>query len=193
MGIQLRRLRGWFYRRLAKLLRLGHRKRIAGYERRWNLEENGFTKQGFFRVFLDRLLAGIPPGVWVELQAGDGLVGSLGAWLEQVEGWKVEAWEHRMWPAASFRRNRPLTRFHQERLISWIVPGAPKNPVGVTTRGAREAAGVCRAIRQGLLRPWLVAIWNPSQRPVWYQRLEREKYRLELVWNRMEFYRSPLP
>jgi hypothetical protein len=184
-----RALRGWFYR----LLPLGnhpwHLKRRAGFERRWALETRGATKRGFFEVFYKRFLSEISPGLWVELQAGDGLVGSLGIWLERVEGWQMEAWEHRRWPAASYRKTHPSTAFHQDRLISWGDAKAPKNPRGITTRGAREASGVCRAVRKKKIRPILVGIWNPTRRGVWESRLRPCGYRLEMVYERMEFYR----
>lgn len=186
----VRNFRAWWYQILPPILPTWHLKRRAGYERRWGLETAGFTKEGFVRILQQHLLVGIRPGLWVELQAGDGLVGSLGVWLEQVEGWKVAAWEHREWPARSFRKNRPSTPFHQERLPSWTEPGTLQEPVGVTTRGVREAAGLCRAIRKSLIRPSLVGIWNPKRHSLWERRLRREGYRLELVWHNVEFYRS---
>lgn len=185
-----RNLRAWFYRYLPPVLPAWHLKRKAGFERRWGLETAGFTKEDFFRILQENLLDGIRPGLWVELQVGDGLVGSLGVWLEQAEGWKVEAWEHREWPARSFRKNRPSTHFHQERLTSWKLPGAPQSPVGVTTRGVRESAGLCRAIRESLIRPVVLGIWNPTRRSLWERRLRREGFRLELVWQNLEIYRS---
>jgi hypothetical protein len=188
-----RGLRARFYRQLPPGCPTWHIKRRAGYERRWEVESAGFTKQGFFEIFRRRLLKGVDSGLWIELQAGDGLVGSLGVWLEQMEGRKVEAWEHRKWPAISFQKNRPSTQLHNERLTDWSQPNAPKNPVGVTTRGVREASGVCRAIRQKLIRPVLVGIWNPTRRALWEKRLRREKYRLELVYERMEFYQLRHP
>jgi hypothetical protein len=93
-------------------------------------------------------LRDVPSGRWLELQVGDGLVGSLGVWLEtiaQERGWIFEAWEHRAWPAVSFRKNRPLKVLHVGRLTSWTDTNVAGRPVGITTRGVREAAGACRA------------------------------------------------
>jgi len=185
----LRAWRALGYRQLPWWGQGFHAKRLAGFERRWNLEGKGFTKTGFFEIFRRRLLDGLAPGLWIELQAGDGLVGSLGVWLERVAGWKVEAWEHRKWPALSFQQNRPSTPLQRERLTQWTQPTAPKDPVGITTRGCREAAGVCRAIREKRISPVLVGVWNPTRRALWEQRLRREGYRLEMVHERMEFYR----
>lgn len=184
-----RNLRARFYRQLPPGCPAWHLKRRAGYERRWGLEVHGFTKQGFFEIFRQKLLEGVGPGLWIELQAGDGLVGGLGIWLKQVEGWKVEAWEHRKWPALSFRKNQPSTRLHNERLTDWVEPNAPQDPVVVTTRGVREVSGLCRAVRKKKIRPILVGIWNPTRRGVWESRLRPCGYRLEMVYERMEFYR----
>jgi len=182
--------RAFWYRLLP--LREGdfHFKRLAGFERRWDLEGEGFTKAGFVEILRRRLLGEVDPGTFVELQAGDGLVGSLGVWLEQVEGWKGEAWEHRAKPLADLRKNRPKTAVHFSRLTDWNSETSKLQPMLITTRGAREASGVCRAIRAGRIQPALVGIWNPTRRSVWQRRLRRAGYRLELVYHRMEFYRE---
>jgi len=185
-----RSVRGWLYRRLPAGDYPWHLKRRAGYERRWALETRGATKRGFFEIFRKHFLKNIPPGLWVELQAGDGLVGNLRVWLEQVAGWKVEAWEHRKWPAFRYRETHTATAFHQDRMTSWGDARAPKNPRGITTRGVREASGVCRAIREKRIQPALVGIWNPSRRTIWEKRLHSGGYRLQLVYERMEFYRK---
>ena len=186
---RLRAGRAIWYRCLPSWWVVGHPKRLAGHERRWDLEGEGFTKAGFFKIFQERFLRGLNPGRMVELVAGDGLVGSLGLWLEQVEGWTVEAWEDRPIPRDSIRRYRPRTRLQAGRLTGWSRQETADNPVGVTTRGAREAGGVCRAIRQGLISPGFVGIWNPTRRSLWEKRLRKEGYRLEMVYHRMEFYR----
>jgi hypothetical protein len=161
---------------------------MSGYERRWNLEIQGFTKEGFFRVLDQRVLRGVQPGLFLELVAGDGLVGSLGLWLEGQDGWRVEAWEHRKSPALSFQKNRPTTPLHAERLTVWTPSLAAKNPTGISTRGVREAAGVCRAIRKKMIRPVVIGIWNPSRRGIWESRLRPCGYRLEMVWHNLEVY-----
>ena len=167
-------------------------RKISGYERRWQLEDKGFTKEGFFEIFRTRFSLDHEPGLLLELATGDGLVGSLGQWMEKGKcGWKVEAWEHRSSVARQFRRNRPHTLFREGRITDW--EGGPKQqPDAITLRGVREAAGVCRAIRKKLIQPWWLGVWNPGRRPVWYRRLRREGYRLELAWQNVEFYlRSP--
>lgn len=186
----LRFMRGWVYRHYPPGMGWGFRKKLSGFERRWNLEVRGFTKEGFFRVFCDRLGVGQAPGQLVELVAGDGLVGSLGLWLEMEKlGWGVVAWEHRPQVLRRLRKNRPGTEIVEGRLTCWEVGERRPEISAVTTRGAREAAGLCRAIHRGIIQPRWLGIWNPTRRPVWYQRLHREGYRLELVWQNLEFYR----
>ena len=191
MKLVLRFLRGWLYRRYPAVSRGWYRKKLAGYERRWGLEDHGFNKEGFFRVFQKRFLIGNKPGRVYELGAGDGLVGSLGVWLEGLgKEWSVEAWEDRPHPLAALRKNRPETEIHGSRLTVWLAKEREKDLVGITTRGAREATGVCREIRAGQIRPLWIGIWNPSRRPVWLKRLGKSGYGLELVYDRMEFYVS---
>jgi len=186
----IRSCRGWLYRRLPSWGTSWHRKKLAGYERRWGLEEEGFTKEGFFRIFHEKFLGGSRPGRVYELVAGDGLVGSLGVWLEGRDGWRVEAWEHRPAPIASLRRNRPATEIHECRLTTWSAKERERGVVGITTRGVREAAGVCREIRKSRFRPYFLGIWNPTQRPVWIHRLGRAGYQIEIVYANIEVYRD---
>jgi len=188
-----RAFRGWLYRRIPMGNHPLRLKRRAGFERRWGLETRGYTKKGFFKILQGRLLGDVPSGCWLELQVGDGLVGSLGVWLEtiaQERGWIFEAWEHRARPIVSFRKNRPFSGLHVGRLTSWSDPDAVENPVGITTRGVREGAGVCRAIRNGRIRPAIVGVWNPKRRSLWEARLRPCGYRLELIYDRMEFYKD---
>lgn len=188
--VSLRRIRAWGYRRLPLWSRALFVKKLAGFERRWNLEETGFTKQGLVRLLRTRRFFQGLPGFLVEAPAGDGRVGSLGVWLEsENSGWKVEAWEHRPAVLKQFRRNRPSTDIHEGRLIDWEKVADKPGLEAVTTRGAREAAGLCRALRRKQLQPRWLGIWNPTRRPVWYRRLRREGYQLEMVWQNVEFYR----
>lgn len=185
----LRLVRGWLYRRYPAISRGWYRKKLAGYERRWGLEDHGFTKEGFFRVFHERFIGGNRPGRVYELVAGDGLVGSLGVWLEGLSrGWSVEAWEHRPFPLFSLKETRLDAEIHEERLTRWSAKERKKDLVGVTTRGSREATGVCREIRARQIRPEWVGIWNPTMRPAWFKRMKSAGYQLELVYQRMEFY-----
>lgn len=181
--------RGRIYRKLPAWKSAIFRKKLTGFERRWNLEEVGYTKEGLFTVFCDRFELPKAPGLLLELAAGDGLVGALGLWLEKC-GWRIAAWEHRPEVLRQLRKNRTATEIHEGRLTCW--EGVPQRAKvnAITTRGAREASGVCYAIREKWIRPSWLGIWNPSRRPVWYRRLIREGYRLELVWQNIEFYRQ---
>jgi hypothetical protein len=187
----LRALRGWCYRRLPSWSRTSHGKRLAGFERRWNLEADGFTKEGFVRILKKRFLRGALKGHWLELRAGDGLVGSLGGWLESsCREWTVEAWEDRLDPLHQLRIFRPRTRVIDGRMTDWKLRMDDIIPDGITTRGAREASAVCRAVRRQTVRPRWIGIWNPSRRSVWACRLESCGYRLQVVYERMEFFRG---
>lgn len=187
----IRNLRGWLYRQLPSWGMTLHRKRVTGYERRWGLEQEGFCKEGFFKIFHKKLLQGKKDGFFLELRAGDGLVGSLGVWLESLGGtWRVESWEDRPLPLEQLRAHRIRSKILEGRLTRWLSKNSVQDPDGITTRGSRETSGVCRAIRQSQIRPRWIGIWNPSRRPVWLKRLEKNGYRLALVYERMEFYQA---
>ena len=184
-------MRGCFYRGLPVCRGEFFLKKLAGYERRWGLEKDGFTKEGFFGILQKYILVGVPAGSFYELVAGDGRVGSLGVWLEgSGGGWRVEAWEHRPHPLAAYRTNRPGMEIHGSRLLSWSDKERKANLRGITSRGSHESSAICREIRGGRIRPGFVGIWNPTRRPVWVHRLGRAGYRLEMVYERMEFYRD---
>jgi hypothetical protein len=187
----VRRLRAWIYRRLPVWNQSLFLKKLAGYERRWGLETHGFSKQGFVEVFRRKMLVGLPAGLFYELQAGDGLVGSLGHWLENENPvWRVEAWEHRRNPAADFFARRPQAVLHPVRKTKWRAEETKEFPLGITARGSREASAVCRALREGIFYPSWIGIWNPARRPIWYFRMKKAGFALEMVYERMEFYRG---
>ena len=191
MKLFLRLLRGWLYRQYPAVSRGWYRKKLAGYERRWGLEDHGFTKEGFFRVFHERFKGGNRPGRVYELVAGDGLVGSLGVWFEGLgKGWSVEAWEHRPSALLSLKKTRFEAEIHEGRLTRWSANERKKDLIGITTRKAREGSGVCREIRAGQIRPQWVGLWNPTMRATWFHRMRSAGYQLVLVYQRMEFYRK---
>jgi len=184
-------VRGWFYRHIPGYGTRAHRTRCIGFSRRWDLENRGFRKEGFFALFREKFLAGTQPETFWEMAAGDGLVGSLGVWLEGIPGWKVEIWEHRQIPLAHCQRNRPKSKVHGPREAGWDLPAALEagaSPWGVTARSARDATAVCRAVRKKRIRPQLIGLWNPTERAVWAARLKADGYALQLVYQRMEIY-----
>ena len=185
----IRRLRGWWYRRYP----LGHPKRRVGFMRRWNAEEIGFTQEGFWKLCRGKFFDKEPAGELLELSGGDGRVGSLGLWLERDRpDWKVRIWEHRTEPLLALRKNRPGAIIHEGRWAAGPVRETGKVG-GVTSRDTRESSALLRAIRAGRIRPRIVGIWNPSERPLWMRRLKSLGYRLEIIHQRMEFYRDRQP
>lgn len=186
----LRGLRGWCYRSFPAGSKKTFVKKLAGFERRWELEKKGFTKHGFFTVFREKIGLDQTSGLYIEAPAGDGRVGSLSGWLEASSpGWNVKVWEHRPEVLKRFRNHRPSTEIHHGRLTRWEDLSPKSDVKAVTVRGVREAAGLCREIRRGKIRPVWLGIWNPTRRPIWYRRMKNEGYQLQLVWQNMEFYR----
>jgi len=186
----LRRFRGFIYRRWPGVTREAHRKRMAGYARRWDCEREGFTQEGFLRIMRGRLIYPEDPTSCLELAVGDGLVGSYGNWLESRLGWKCVAWESRPAAFAQLQRNRPGTLCFPG---SWAWPrdlASSDRPGLVTSRSQRQSSALCKAISGGKIRPSIVGLWNPSARAVWWRRLEACRYRLAVVHERMEFYRA---
>jgi hypothetical protein len=104
------------------------------------------------------------------------------------ERWRVEAWEHRPLPLISLKKKRLKAEIHEGRLTRWSAKERKKDLVGITTREAREASGVCREITSGQIRPPWVGLWNPTMRPAWFHRMRSAGYQLALVYQRMEFY-----
>jgi hypothetical protein len=128
--------------------------------------------------------------VCLEMASGDGLVGSYGNWLESRFGWRCMAWESRPAAFAQLQHNRPATLCFPD---SWTGPGAAgssNRPGLITSRSLRQNSALCKAICTGQIRPSVVALWNPSERAVWWRRLAACRYRLVVVHERMEFYRT---
>jgi hypothetical protein len=184
MRSRIRALRGWIYRRWPPFLPQVYSKRMTGYGRRWGLEETGWTQDGFCQVVWEKLLLQKKGGIILELAAGDGLVGSLGRWLEEHHGWSAECEESRVVPHQQLQKNRPRatsTRGMENLSVAkiWDV---------VTSRSTVRSALILRVMRVSGKRPGLLGIWNRSGRPHWARRLQRMGYRPVLCQDRMEFY-----
>jgi hypothetical protein len=93
-------------------------------------------------------------------------------------------------PLISLKKKRLKAEIHEGRLTRWSAKERKKDLVGITTRKAREASGVCREITSGQIRPPWVGLWNPTMRPAWFHRMRSAGYQLALVYQRMEFYVS---
>lgn len=178
-------MRGWWYRRLPASLPGWHRKRMAGFGRRWNLEEEGWTQEGFSRIFFERVLGRRRKGRILELGAGDGLVGSLGRWLEEHQGWTATCEEPRDLPLVQLKKNRPnaecLQKIDTEKILQEVDL--------LTCRSERPCHRILQLMRKNGFRPRVLGLWNRSRRPLWAQRLRALGYHPILCQDRMEFYR----
>jgi len=187
----LRRLRGWFYRRAWGESRNSHRQRRKGFERRCGAEEAGRTMEDWVAFLRGHGLVVPAQAVLVELAAGDGLIGSIGAWLEgQGTGVRCFLWEHRPFPIDEACRQRPSARVTKGRLVDWRVAELPEKPWLVTSCCSRQTSRCWQSIRQGLIHPAWMVVWNPTERPVWWRRARREGYRLRWVHHNREYYQS---
>ena len=183
----LRKVRGWLYRRLPAGFPRFHRLRVTGFNRRWGLEDRGWTQEGFSRIFWRSLLGEKRGGRILELAVGDGLVGSLGRWLESQAEWEGEGWEDRILPKTQLVELRPRMRLwssHGEWQKSW----EQQAPDLVTSRTHRTNARLCRFLRSTPARPRWLGVWNRYGRGLWALRLSALGYRLVLCQDRMEFY-----
>jgi hypothetical protein len=189
--LMIRRLRGWLYRRVWGGSRNSHRQRRKGFERRCGAEEQGRTMEHWVAFLRRHGLVPPDQAVLVELAAGDGLIGSIGVWLErQGTGVRCFLWEHRPLPIHDAVRQRSGARVTQGRLVDWRAAGLAVKPWLVTSGCSRQTAHCWQAIRQGLIRPHWLVIWNPTERPVWWRRARREGYRLRWVHHNREYYQS---
>jgi len=176
----LRRLRGWFYRKGWGGSRQAHQRRRKGFERRCGAEEQGYTMESWLRFIRGRGMTAAPGAVVVELAVGDGLVGSLGAWLEgQNPEVRCFAWEH-----------RAIAWVTEGRLTDWSLATLPARPWIVTSSCSRQTARVWQAVRSGEIHPAWVVVWNPTGRSAWWRRARRVGYRLCWVHANREYYQS---
>jgi len=180
----LRRLRGFIYRVLPGRGSGAHRLRATGYARRWGAEEKGWNQDEFSRICWERLLERTRGDLIMELAAGDGLVGSLGNWLEKNHGWKAVCFEARPGPAEQLKKFRPAARIAVQPGPQWFG----ESPHVVTSRNSLGNSALVRALKQGVWRPELVGLWNRSGRDLWFRRMRFLGYRLALCQDRLEIY-----
>lgn len=186
IGLLLRSLRGWVYRVFPGWGTGAHRRRVIGWGRKWDAEEKGRTWEGFCRLVWERLCHRRTGGRIFELAAGDGLVGSLGRWLEDHHGWQAECWETREVPRQQLSRFRPKAILHpQDATVS-----SSAEPVVILSRSCRMHSVLWRGIQRGVWSPRVVGLWNGSGRGLWARRMRFLGYRLALCRDRLEIYRK---
>jgi len=189
LPLLLRSVRGWWYRRFPGFLPGGHRLRGIGFTRRWNCEDRGWTQEGFAQLVWEKLLRGKRRGRILECSCGDGLIGSLGWWLEKNAGWTADCEIDRGGALARLRVARPAAKIHSS-LASFGSGGA--NRIRdfdlVTSRSCRGTSRLCRMMSRDAGGPAVVGIWNPSGRDLWSRRLGKLGYRMALCRNRFELY-----
>jgi hypothetical protein len=187
----LRKSRGWLYRRLPAFIPGLHRLRVAGFNRRWDMENRGWTQEGFACLVWEKILRGRRRGRILECACGGGLIGSLGWWLEKNAGWTADCEEHRKGALAQLQIARPMAKIHSS-LAFLGEAGADK--IGdfdlVTSRSCRDASRLFRMISRDAGAPMVVGIWNPSGRDHWSRRLAKLGYQLALCRDRFELYRK---
>jgi hypothetical protein len=181
----LRDLRGWLYRRLPAGWPSSHQKRMAGFGRRWNLEAEGWNQEGFCQIFWEKALRKQERGKILELAAGDGLVGSLGRWLEENRGWTAVCEETQTLPLRQLQANRPQARCIR---LEELRP-ACFDVDCLTSRSGKRTSLIFRMMKKEGVRPRVVGVWNRSRRPLWSRRLRAMGYEPVLCQDRMEFYR----
>ena len=148
--------------------------------------------ESWLRFLRGRGMTAAPGAVVVELAVGDGLVGSLGAWLEgQNPEVRCFAWEHRAIPLREASLQRPTARVTAGRLLDWNLGELPAKPWLVNSSCNQQTARVWRAVHQGQIHPAWVVVWNPTGRSVWWRRARRAGYRLRWVHANREYYQSP--
>jgi len=150
----------------------------------WNAEEEGRTWEGFCRLIWVRLLRRRTGERIIELAAGDGLVGSLGRWLEQHQGWKAECWEAGKIPRQYFSRFRPVAILH----AATAAVEFSSRPAVVFSRSARMNTLLRMEMERSGWNPTVVGLWNKSGRGLWARRMRRLGYRLGLCRDRLEVY-----
>lgn len=190
-GRWLRRFRGCLYRLLPASVPGSHRFRTIGFARRWSLEEKGGTLEGFARLLWAKVLNHQTQGRILECSCGDGLVGSLGRWLEEHAQWRSDCHESRTLPRRQLSQNRPQAVIHPDLGFLRGLPAFPEAAFDlVTTRSFSSGSRLCRWMRESRNRPGVVGIWNRTGTALWSGRLGRMGYRMVLCWDRMEFYQK---
>jgi hypothetical protein len=188
-GGLLRKVRGWIYRHWPGSSREAHFRRRKGSERFRDAEKHAFTQESWVGYLRKHSILGEKNCVIVELAAGDGLVGSLGVWLEEKSrGVECYLWEHREIPFQEALRRRPTAGVRAGRLLDWGTTTFPNSPWLVTSRCARQSRQLWRAVGANIIQPKWVVIWNPSGRGVWWHRARQTGYQLYWMQQNYEYY-----
>jgi len=160
-----------------------HTKRRKGLFYRWFPREALLCQTEQDRIFWEEFLHPDWGGVFWEIGAGDGVVGSHTLGLEMGHGWRGTIWEPGNIPrqrAAGVRKCRVEG-----------VPGEWKSqekPDLLAIHRAEEFRELMKELAAGRLRPGWVVVANAAPDPGWTRRLEAVGYRLRLFIHDDEYY-----
>jgi len=122
-------------------------------------------------------------GSFLELDAGDGVTGSHGVWLEEA-GWRGFCFEERQGASQLIRKNRPHARILDQRPVSWAGDG-------VAILLARRSESIRMVLREmpDRLRPRRVILQARDPQPEIFRAMNRAGYRLDHFIHDDEYYR----
>lgn len=122
-------------------------------------------------------------GIFLERDAGDGLIGSHAVWLEEA-GWRGFSIEERAWAAELLQKNRPAS-------FVPISESGRKEQSKVDLISARRTASIHRVLEsiQGGLRPRWVILQARDPQPDVFSAMNRAGYRLDHFIHDDEYYR----
>jgi hypothetical protein len=127
--------------------------------------------------------AGVTNGIFLELDAGDGVTGSHAVWLEEV-GWKGVSLEARPVAAELLKKNRPASygSFASSESVSW------KGVDLVSARRENAINELVGRIANGNRPRWVILQARDPQ-PEVFVALNRAGYRLDHFIHDDEYYR----
>ncbi len=135
------------------------------------------------RVLFHELLAGGKNGLFWELDAGDGAVGSHSLALELFHGWTGWLQEERRIPLERLKKHR-TAQVHAGPLSDWLPAGSPDL---AAAHKVESAAWLCEQVRMGRIAPRVLVFQHP-QPDTRFVRALGGRYRLAFYFHDDEYF-----
>jgi hypothetical protein len=179
----VRQLKGWIYSRYSSSSAKLHEKRRKGLFYRFVPAEILTCQIEQDRIFWEKFLRPKMGGVFWEVGAGDGVVGSHTLGLEIKCGWEGTNFEPHKHPslyAAKVRKCRMVATNKEF--------GSEKKPDLVAIHRPQEFPVIWERLDEGLIAPQWVIVENAQPDPKWCRFLERLGYELRFFFHDDEYY-----
>lgn len=186
----LKSFRRWLYRWLPSTSDSWHAKRRKGLKSKWSGDRVLECQCEQDQIFWEKVLQKKTGGTFWELDAGDGITGSHGVFLEEEAGWQGVLWESGKRPAQTARKNRKSEVFDDRSPLPEALGRRSAAPDLLILRKEERLSQLGKILRTKSVQPTWLVIQAPCPVARVPRFLEPLGYRMIWAFHDDEYYQK---